>query len=259
MGKSWLWSDDMVDILIDSWGVRRVKVIADNLGLKETQVIRKANNLGLGGAYNNGFLNKMEVCRIMGMKAETISKFDIPFKKRKMIRQMVYAITPEELLEWLEKNQDKFNAIRIKQYALGYEPDWLVEKRKKEDRTGERWTPTEVAMLKEMYRHKISYEQMAIELKRSVNSLKRKIGLERDYTIKHRKIDWTTKEVEMLKKYVAADIRVKEIAKLLNKTPSAIENKKYVLGLRSRSVSKKTRDRAREQISMLNDKSIEWK
>lgn len=256
MGRARIWKDYMVEYLTEAWGVRSTRVIAENLNLKKSQVVRKAHELKLGGAYCNGLLNKAQVCSILKMKSETISKLDIPFRKRKMISQMMYFIKTEDLLDWLEDNQDKFKASKIEKFAFGVEPEWLEEKRRSEDRLNLKWTPSEIATLKEMYRHDIPYSQIAIELKRTVSAVKRKMNAEKDFLSKHRRIDWTLKEMNDLKYYFEQGLTVKQIAKKMNRTSSSVENKKYLMGLRTRDISKKTRECLKGQIRLSEDKYI---
>lgn len=221
----------MVEYLIENYGTRSVKAIAAYLNLTKTQVVKKAISLKLGGAYDTGMLNKRQVCSILKMKNETITKLDIPFQKRRMISQMMYFIKLEDLLDWLEDNQDKFYANNIQRFALGVEPNWLKEKRETETRERQRWTPTEMANLKEMYRNGIPYEQIAIELKRSKKAVSKKMNRLKDFNQEDRRNDWTYNEIQLLKKYVSEKITDKEIAIKLNKTESSITNKRFVLGL----------------------------
>jgi hypothetical protein len=46
----------------------------------------------------------------------------------------MWCIVFEDFIEFLKNNQKEWDGSRVEYYALGYEFDWLIEKRKKDKR-----------------------------------------------------------------------------------------------------------------------------
>lgn len=63
-----------------------------------------------------------------------------------------YLIKLEDFIKWLKAHQDLWDSRRLEPYALGYEPEWLVEKRKRDSEIttksrGTKYTPYEDALI----------------------------------------------------------------------------------------------------------------
>lgn len=60
-----------------------------------------------------------------------------------------------DMLNWLENNQEKFDSRKIDFYALGSEPEWLQDKRKRDKRLPrnrfKKWTQSENNLLMILY------------------------------------------------------------------------------------------------------------
>lgn len=126
------------DYICEYWGIYSSQNIARNLNRSVRGIICKANQLKLGKMSEYaGLFSIMQLCEIFSLSKKTVSRwcdlYGLRYKtlnhKENTILKRRY-IEYDNLMSWLEKNQNKFDSTKIEPYALGEEPNWLIEKRK---------------------------------------------------------------------------------------------------------------------------------
>lgn len=179
------WTEEKVELLKDMWGFKSIKVIAEKLEKTETAVILKAKSLGLGSAYTSELLNANQISQIFGVDRHVITdtwkdKYNLPLKKKTIKKSYQWLISIEKLLKWCKENQKLWDSRKVELFALGSEPKWLKEKRKRDiEMPGRRfykWTIEEdrkaVALFKIGYR----YKDIAKVLNRSTDGVERRLS-----------------------------------------------------------------------------------
>lgn len=135
MGKK-TWTTEQIDKLCDLWGTKNYKSISRIVGHTEVAVRLKAKRLGLG-AFRNGsdYICSREISRIMGVDVHAVTdywikKLGLPCRRIEGKNRTLYImVRHDELISFLENNQDIFDSRRIEPYGLGCEPEWLHRKR----------------------------------------------------------------------------------------------------------------------------------
>lgn len=149
-----------------------------------------------------------------------------------------YSIKANDLLTFLEKNQSKFNASKISEYLFADEPDWLIEKRKRdinpetcEYREYETWTTMQIKRVKDLVKLGYDIEKIAKTLKKTEYGVRRIIN-EHDIDYKDERY-YSEEEIDILYKY-HDKVTVEQLAIMLKnkRTIKGICYKCEQLGLR---------------------------
>lgn len=131
------WSEDEIEYLKENWGNVRIETIIRNLNKRTRESIKiKATRLGLGGAKTNGYkyITASQASKMLNVDRHKILKWIYEGKLSAKFmaiakKQKFWCIDYEYFINWLEKNQHLYDGARIEEYALGYEYEWLIEKR----------------------------------------------------------------------------------------------------------------------------------
>ena len=175
------WTQEEMDFLEDKWGVIGVNAIAKQLNRPVKGIITKAERMQLGGAYDS-YLTTNKIAEMFGIHRQTVLRnwiygYGLKATSTPFRRQRVHRIKMEELVEWLEANQDKWSSVNLELHALGEEYDWLVEKRKRDAnptvKSGD-WTMKEYNQLIEWSDAGVPLSEIAIRLNRTYYSVRRK-------------------------------------------------------------------------------------
>lgn len=135
MGKS-SWTAEQVEKLRDLWGTKSYKAISGIVGHTEVAVRVKAKRLKLGAFKSaSDYLCAREISKAMRVDIHTVTdywikKLGLPCKKIESKNRTVFVmVRHDELMKFLESNQDIFDSRKIEPYGLGCEPEWLHQKR----------------------------------------------------------------------------------------------------------------------------------
>lgn len=134
------WSHEKEDLLKKYYGVHDTSRLCGILGVTYKSLRGKANRMGLGYQREADELVTMrQVREMLNIQHYTITRFikaGFPVKKKKFgdknSKRYNIVIPFEDLLEWLQLHPDMWSAAKVKYRALGVEPDWLKEKRRKD-------------------------------------------------------------------------------------------------------------------------------
>lgn len=236
-----MWTKEEEAFLHENWGVQTLTYIANSLKRKETAIRARAYVLGLGDSKSAGglYYTPPEVAELIGVNTTTIynwiDKKILKARRKKLINKLYYQISGENLIEFLRENTDKWDSRNLKEYALGCEPDWLKEKRKK-DRgkkiRNKNWTNEEDAKLINYIEIGYSMEEIAKRLNRTKNAIHaRSQRLRKQNRLKPTKIMlyWTEEEIEMMLEMEKQGLTDEEIAIELGRERIHIADKRRTM------------------------------
>lgn len=131
------WTTEEEETLSDLWGSVQVEKIADKLNRTPTAIINRAFILGLESQINSNYegITINEIANLLNTNRSVIMiswvNLGLKINHKKRSNNSVYSyVTMENLLDFLEKNQDIWDSRNLEKNILGYESDWLIEKRK---------------------------------------------------------------------------------------------------------------------------------
>lgn len=134
-----LWTEEEEQLLSDLWGEKSIDYIAQKLNRTASAILQKANSLGLESFAESNYngISLVEISRIFKINIETVSitwiSLGLNVKKQKFTSNTSYRyVTIDGLLEFLKNNQNIWDSRNLEKNILGKEPEWLIEKRKKD-------------------------------------------------------------------------------------------------------------------------------
>ena len=184
MGSGRIWTKHEIEYLKENWGLIPLKDISKKLNRTKIAVHLKTKREKLGPVTQaNEFITPNHIAKLL--KADShiiirwIKKYNLKAEKKVMVfKKEFYLIKYCDLCKWLKKNQNRFDSRKIELFALGYEPRWLKEKRKRDkELPGNRfkkWTNFDVQKVM-IYSKDMAYCKIAQIMDRSYDSIDRKL------------------------------------------------------------------------------------
>jgi transposase len=187
------WKPNEIKFMHDNWGYMSVRGIAKHIKRTPIAVTVKAKRVGLKGAYCSGStLSARKVSNLLKVDIHTVTdywaaKCGLKYKKTVMkFKRKMFLIEYEDLIEWLRKNCDKWDSRKIQKYMLGFEPEWLRDKRildsfkpKRKNCKYNRLEDQRLLML--FYKEGKSYREISEVMDRSIDSVERRLSRIRSY------------------------------------------------------------------------------
>jgi hypothetical protein len=181
------WTQHELNYLENSWGIKTLSKIAKSLKRSKVGVFVKAKRLKLGASTRaDEFMTARQASLMLGINdSQVVLRWiklkGLPAKKREMLfGKKFWMIKHSDMINWLENNQEKFDSRKIEFYALGSEPNWLQEKRKKDKllpkNRFKKWNKMENDLLMICQDKGMKQKEIAEMFGRSVNSIGRKIN-----------------------------------------------------------------------------------
>lgn len=189
------WTQEELDYLIENIGDTRLSLIAKRLNRTEKAVLAKCDKLRIPVVGSSEKFQLSDVARIMNVDVKTVwnwtNKYGLKYTLEILREVKRPQIELENLVEWLEKNQDRWDSTKLEQYALSSEPKWLIEKRKKDfnrhdKRRKKPWTEREIKTVYSMLAMHKDWEEIGIALGRTTNPNSLREALRRHF-IKQRR------------------------------------------------------------------------
>jgi hypothetical protein len=185
MGRGKKWSESEIEYLDEWWGVRALSSLSICLGRTKKAIVIKAKRMKLGASTRaDEYLTARQVAKILNVDSHVvlrwIEKHNLKVERRILLyKRRFFLIKHCDLLEWLESNQDKFDSRKIDLFNLGYEPEWLKEKKEKDKKLPQnrfkKWTTFDVQKIFNLAKN-LKYREIAIIMGRSHDSIERKFG-----------------------------------------------------------------------------------
>ena len=236
------WTDEDEAYLYERWGRDNIEKIAKDMKRSFYAIKVKATRMGLGYMHDANIdqIKVADISEILNVRAERITdtwlKYGLKLKRKKVsANHGYYCIKISDLLEFLKNNQDLWNSQYLEKNILGKEPDWLLEKRKKDiiDPPQEytRWTEEELSLTKELILKGFDYDYISSYVNHTPNAIAykaRALGL--SYRLKKY---WKGSEIKLLKENYPA-MSAKELSEILERSPKNIQGKAAELGIKKR-------------------------
>lgn len=231
------WTDEQIIFLKEEWGMKSVKIIAKKVNKTMKSVRYKACKLNLGSMKENfnGSLFLSDVEELFNVSKTKIintwHKNGLILKREKVSKRRLYYVEVDDLLVFLEENQNLWNSVHLEYETFGVEPLWLLEKRKKDYsepmKEVRNWTSLEVKRAIDIFTDKKNYKDVAEALNRTEISVALVLKANGFYWRSERY--WTDEELKVLRDNYET-LSVLELSELLDRSVDAIYNKKCVLG-----------------------------
>ena len=179
------WTEQDKKLLIDIWEECTLSEIANIFGKTPNAIDHVARKLKLPP--------HRELVTGKKYRRWTERKI-IKFKKIKLVGKMTYkVITLDNLMKVLEKHQDIWDATKVDFYALGSEPLWLQEKRRRDAKmiygnNNEAWTVMQEQQLYSMWRKKVPQKEIAETLGKTQRAVRHRIQKLRKEWIKREQL-----------------------------------------------------------------------
>ncbi|UBK93105.1 hypothetical protein KLF37_07200 [Clostridium perfringens] len=141
-------------------------------------------------------------------------------------------IAISDFWEWSSENKELINWTELEKNALGEEPEWVDQERRKillnkrPSKIRGKWTEKEEKRLLSLYNSK-TYKEIAVIMGRTESSVMQKIG--KLNGTKRKKRVWTIKEIVTLKELLKQGLSDIEIADELRRSKSSITTKRLFL------------------------------
>jgi len=232
------WTEEEEVLLSDSWGTKPIEEIAKVMKRTVCSLKVKAVKMGLGTMidHNYDLITVTDMCNLLQVPRDRITstwiELGLKLKKKKLSNQMsYYVITWNDLMEFLENNQNEWDSRLVEKNMLGIEPLWLKEKRirdKEENPLWRRkWTEEEIAQAEKLFKMEKSYQEIGAILNRSpkaIGDLLRSMGY--SYLLPQ---FWKGKELKYLREHYE-NMTYEEIADVLGRTTKAVATKAEEMG-----------------------------
>ena len=242
--KHWTQQDE--EYLAEHWGTVSFAGLCKHLGRSETAIIMRVRKLGLAPYLESGeyvTLNQLITalgCGGGGYKLKSwVENRRLPIHNKRLSEKVVRVVYLDEFWEWAEKHRSFLDFSKMDPLALGEEPDWVAEQRRKDYHAfaiqrKDPWTPDEdsrLAML--LKQHKYGYAQLSEILHRSAGAIQRRccdLGLkERPVKANNHGKDarWTQEDYDALAEGIRHGDSYTVIGNAIGKSEKAIRGKVY--------------------------------
>lgn len=138
MGTNWSKQEELY--LEENWGTISIPGLAKRLNRTTNGIVVKAQRLGLGPYLLGGdyiSLNQL-IIAVTGKIEHSyhniswVKNRGLPIHKKRVKNNTFKVVYLEEFWKWAEKNRAFIDFSKMEPFALGYEPQWVSEQRKKD-------------------------------------------------------------------------------------------------------------------------------
>ena len=183
------WTKAEEQFLQDQWGVMSIPSIAKRLNRSVEAVVVRKNRLGLGPVLFGGDYISMNqlVIAVCGNNAgggyklkSWVENRGLPIHTKRVNQNSFRVIRLNEFWKWAEQHRSFIDFSKMEPLALGEEPAWVAEQRKKDFQSfaiqrKDPWTPDEDARLKML----LQQQPVARDLRQISAALKMITDMER--------------------------------------------------------------------------------
>ena len=246
------WTAEEVDYLQENYGKYSIPTLAKTLGKTVNAIKTMRQKLGLGAFLMNGeyiSLNQLLLAVNGGSSTYSykmiswVQNRGLPVHTKKVENCSFRVVYLDEFWEWAEKNRSFLDFSKMEPLALGEEPLWVAEQRKKDVNAfrlqrKDPWSLEEdsrLIMLLKM--HKYGYAELSEMLHRSAGAIQRRC---QNLGIKERPVKadnhsaeakWTDEDFRILADGIRNGDSYSQIGALIGKSEKAIRGKVYFVYL----------------------------
>ena len=220
MDRKWkTWNEEEKEFLEEKWGNTSLQALAKKLGRTEEGIIQKAKDIGLGSYYSE-FIQFTGIANLLKIDFHCVKRWKdkgLIYKTNNNPEGLRYYVRMSNLVKFLKENQDLWDSRRLDKYSLGSEFNWLVKKRKMDNKLprkrNQKWTIQEEKLLIN-YMADYTYKEIGNILGRSENGIQRKVDRLKDKKLipKECLVPWSDKERQMLIDFDKQGVEDKDIA-----------------------------------------------
>ena len=232
------WTKEEEQKLSDEWGNKSIETIAKNMKRTVFSLKVKAIRMGLGSMLDNNYdiITISDLEELLNVTRDRISrtwvKLGLNVKQKRLTKNMSYFyVTWTDLMIFLEQNQDEWDSRCVEENMLGFEPDWLQEKRKRDIEENplwyRTWTNEEIREAINLFNSGKTYEEIASLINRSEMAVA--ITLRSNGCSYRMPKYWKGNELKFLKDNYQT-MTYKEIGEYLGRTAKAVGYKAEQLG-----------------------------
>ncbi len=245
------WTSEELSYLEEHWGIVSIASIAKKLNRTENAIIVKARRLGLGPALESGdYITFNQLAHtLLGHQSNSyqatswIKNRGFPVHLKRVNKNSFKIVYLEEFWKWAEKNRSFIDFSRLEPFALGKEPEWVKEQRKKDYyafslQRKTAWTADEDSKLKYLLsKQKYGYKELSEMLHRSAGAIQRRCC---DLKIKDRPVKadnhsvesaWTKEDYDILAEGISTGDSYTVIGNKIGKSEKAVRGKVYFVYL----------------------------
>ena len=222
--------------------------LCKKLNRSKNAVMVKVNRLGLPPYLESGeYITMRQLILALGYSGSSdsykikswIQNRGFPVRNKRHTKKVVRVVFLDEFWKWAEKNRSFLDFSKMEPLALGEEPDWLAEQRRKDFKAyalqrKEPWTVDEDSRLKMLLKqHKYGSAELSEMLRRSTGAIQRRctdLGLkERPVKADNRGPDatWTEDDFSILADGIQNGDSYMLIGQVLGKSEKAVRGKVY--------------------------------
>lgn len=240
------WTPEEEIKLKELGGTKSVEDIAKIMQRTCFSLKVKAVKMGLGPMIKNNYevITISDICEILGVNREKIShtwvNLGLNLRKIKLTdNTSYYAVTWEDLINFLKNNQNEWDSRLLEKHMLGLEPDWLKEKIIRDNTENplwyRKWTEKEISIAESLFRAGKNYADIAKTLNRSeyaVAHLLRRKG----YSYKLPQF-WQGNEIKYIRENYE-NMTYEEMSEALERSEKAVRAKANELGYQRKLIKK---------------------
>lgn len=244
--KKWRPADD--ELLMEYWGKFSIPTIANKLGRSVSAIKTRAGKLHLGSSLMAGdFVTLNKLVKALrnanvsaGYHVESWCKNrGLPIHTHKVDTESFRVVYLDEFWKWAEKHRSFLDFSKMEPLALGAEPDWVPEQRRKDFQAfalqrKDPWAPDEDSRLKMLLKQqRYGYAELSEMLRRSEGAIVRRC---RDLGLKERPVRadnhgadsvWTEEHFRILADGIRHGDAYPIIGKAIGRSEKAVRGKVY--------------------------------
>ncbi len=241
------WTAEDEAYLMDKWGTLSIPAISKHLGRSVNAVKVRVTKLGLGPSLMGDevvTLNQLLIA-VTGTSSSYSYKMKswvenrgLPVHTKRVDKCSWRVVYLDEFWKWAEKNRSFIDFSKMEPLALGEEPAWVAEQRKKDFESyaiqrKDAWSADEDSRLKMLLsRHQYSWAEISDMMRRSHGAIARRC---RDLGIKDRpvameptgKSTWTPEHYKALADGIRHGDSYAAIGKAVGRSEKCVRSKVY--------------------------------
>lgn len=246
-----IWTAAETEYLEENWGMKSIPTIAKNLNRTVNAIKMRAARLGLGAVLMSGdyiTLNQLQLA-VTGadrggysykMKSWVRNR-GLPIHTKKVDQCSFRVVYLDEFWKWAYKNRSFIDFSKMEPLALGAEPDWVEEQRRKDYHAfslqrKDPWTPGEDRKLLDLLKQqKYGYAEISKILRRSEGAIQRRcVDLKTPYRpvkADNRGDEWTEEDYQIVAEGIRTGDSYTAIGNRIGKSEKAVRGKVYYVYL----------------------------
>ena len=252
MGRGKNWTSDEEDFIREHWGTWSIDRICKRLGRTRNAVIVRVRRMGLPPFLECGdYVTLSQLITAFnggrnGYNYKTISwgkNRGLPVHRQKRGDVSIRVVYLDEFWEWAEKNKSFLDFSKMEPLALGEEPSWVAEQRRRDFTSNalqrkDPWTPEEdQRLIYYLSQHKYGYAELSEMLNRSNGAIQRRC---RDLGLNERPVrrptnpkenEWTERDFLTLADGIRNGESYAAIGKAVGRSEKAVRGKVYTVYL----------------------------